>query len=75
MTPPTPAAFAPLHDELIREAHITLADAMSRLELPLQGAAEDAAAARHEAIELAVVAVELLHRAEQAAAGIHESWQ
>ncbi len=75
MTPPTPAAFAPLHDELIREAHITLADAMSRLEIPLQGEPEDVAAARHEAIELAVVALELLHRAERAATGIHESWQ
>ena len=73
MTPPAPEAFAHLHDELMLEATTTLRDALSRLEAHRRDEPERLAAARHEAIELAVVALELLHRAELAAVGVHES--
>jgi hypothetical protein len=73
MTPPASAAFARLHDELMLEATTALRDALSRLEASRRDEPEALAAARHEAIELAVVALELLHRAELAAVGVHET--
>jgi hypothetical protein len=73
MTPPAPAAFEHLHDELMLEATTALRDALTRLEAPRHDEPDRVAAARHEAIELAVVALELLHRAELAAVGVHET--
>jgi hypothetical protein len=73
MPPPAPAAFAHRHDQLMLEAATTLRDALTRIEEPRHEGPEKVAAARHEAIELAVVALELLHRAELAAVGVHET--
>lgn len=69
----TPDAFAPVHDELVQEARLTLQNAAQRLEAPTSAGADDMQEARQSAIELAVVAMELLHRAELAAVGVHEA--
>lgn len=76
-TPTLPIAFAPLHDELILEAGITLRDALDRLDAArvqgggLQGVDD----VRREALALVVAAQELLQRAEMAAVGVHGgSW-
>jgi hypothetical protein len=71
--PTLPVAFAPLHDELVFEARITLRDALVRLEeLRAHGAGpESVDAARREALALVTEAQELLHRAELAAVGVH----
>ena len=72
-TPTLPEAFAPLHDELVLEARITLRDALVRLEeAHAQGSVpHDVDVARCEALALVADAQELLQRAELAAVGVH----
>ena len=72
-TPAPPPAFAPLHDELVVEARQTLQEAAVRLERPHLAPEGTTEHSCREAIELAVVALELLHRAELAAVGVHEA--
>jgi hypothetical protein len=71
--PTLPVAFAPLHDELVLEARITLRDALVRLEEARAqgGGARGADAARREALALVAEAQELLQRAELTAVGVH----
>lgn len=71
--PTLPVAFAPLHDELMLEAGITLRDALARLEdvRAHRGGPPSVEVARREAIALVAEAQELLHRAELAAVGVH----
>lgn len=74
LTAPTmPVAFAPLHDELILEAGITLRGALARLEQARaqRDDPERVDAARRETLALVAEAQELLHRAELAAVGVH----
>lgn len=71
--PTLPVAFAPLHDELVLEARITLRDALVRLEelRAHGGGPQSVDAARREALALVAEAQDLLHRAELAAVGVH----
>lgn len=73
MTTMLPPAFAPVHDELVEDARTTLLAAARRLDgahATPEGTTESTC---REAIELAVVALELLHRAELASIGVHEA--
>ncbi len=72
-TPSLPVAFAPLHDELVLEAGITLRDALVRLEeaRTRAGGPRDVNSARRKALALVADAQELLHRAELAAVDVH----
>ncbi len=69
-----PTAFAPLHDELVLEAGITLRTALARLEQARERHEQPGRldAARRESIELIEAAGELLRRADYAAVGVHE---
>ena len=71
--PTLPAAFAPLHDELVFEARITLRDALVRLEVARAHGSgpQSVDAARREALALVAEAQDLLHRADMAAVGVH----
>jgi hypothetical protein len=73
MTTLLPPAFAPVHDELVADARTTLLAAASRLDGAHEAPEGVAEGACREAIELAVLALELLHRAELAAIGVHEA--
>lgn len=70
-----PRAFAPLHDELVLEAGITVRTALARLEQARDHRQQPdrSEAARHESIELIDAAGQLLRRAEYAAVGIHQA--
>lgn len=70
-----PQAFAPLHDELVLEAGITLRTALARLEQARDHhqQRERSQAARHESIELIELASRLVRRAEYAAVGVHQA--
>lgn len=73
MATATPDAFASVHDDLALEAGQVLHEAASRLERPMGPSPAVSHDARREAIDLAVLALELLHRAELAALGVHEA--
>lgn len=68
-----PEAFAPLHDELVLEAGITLRDALVRLEEARAqgGGPQEVDVVRREALALVTDAQELVRRAELAAVGVH----
>ena len=67
-----PAVPAPLHDELVLEAGITLRDALARIEEARTrgGGPHDVEDARREALALVTEAQDLLRRAAPAAVGV-----
>lgn len=68
-----PASFAPLHDELVLEAAITLRTALTHLEQARDHRQpQRRTAARHNSIELIDTAGQLLRRAEHATPDVHQ---